>query len=63
MDYFVYIRFSTLYTCTTLPHNLIKEKLVDLVERTFEKEGLLYIAGNDRNTFFTTDAVRNHNLW
>ena len=27
--------FSTLYT--TLPHNLIKEKLVDLVERAFKK--------------------------
>ena len=25
--------FSTLYT--TLPHNLIKEKLIDLIERTF----------------------------
>ena len=25
--------FSTLYT--TLPHNLIKEKLLDLIERTF----------------------------
>ena len=25
--------FSTLYT--TLPHNLIKDKLVDLIERTF----------------------------
>ena len=27
--------FSTL--CTTLPHNLIKEKLVDLIERAFKK--------------------------
>ena len=25
--------FSTLYT--TLPHNLIKDKLIDLIERTF----------------------------
>ena len=32
--------FSTLYT--TLPHNLIKEKLIDLIERTFyKKEGKL----------------------
>ena len=30
---------STLYT--TLPHNLIKEKLLDLIERTFyKKEGI-----------------------
>ena len=49
--------FSTLYA--TLPHNLIKDKLVDLIERTFQKEGSLYIACNDRNAFFTSDAVRN----
>ena len=53
--------FSTLYT--TLPHNLIKDKLVDLIERTFRREGSLYIACNDRNAFFTSDAVRNYNLW
>ena len=53
--------FSTLYT--TLPHNLIKDKLVDLIERTFQREGSLYIACNDRNAFFTSDAVRNFNLW
>ena len=28
--------FSTLYTI--LPHNLIKEKLLDLIERTFYKK-------------------------
>ena len=54
---------STLYTCTTLPHNLIKDKLEDLVVRTFQREGSLYIACNDRNAFFTSDAVRNYNLW
>ena len=53
--------FSTLYT--TLPHNLIKDKLVDLIERTFQREGSLYIACNDRNAFFTSGAVRNYNLW
>ena len=52
---------STLYT--TLPHNLIKDKLVDLIERTFQREGSLYIACNDKNAFFTFDAVRNYNLW
>ena len=29
--------FSTLYT--TLPHNLIKEKLTELMEQTFNREG------------------------
>ena len=53
--------FSTLYT--TLPDNFIKDKLVDLIERTFQREGSFYIACNDRNAFFRPDAVRNYNLW
>ena len=53
--------FSTL--CTTLPHNLIKDKLKDLIERTFQREDSLYIACNDGAAFFTSDAVRNYNLW
>ena len=32
-----------------MPHNLIKDKLVDVIERTFQREGSLYIACNDRN--------------
>ena len=31
--------FSNLYT--TLPHNLIKEKLTELIEQTFNREGSL----------------------
>ena len=42
--------FSTLYT--TLPHNLIKDKLIDLIERTFQREGTSYLACNDRNAFY-----------
>ena len=46
--------FSTLYT--TLPHNLIKEKLLDLIEWTFKRalknHGSLYLACNDRKAFF-----------
>ena len=53
--------FSTLYT--TLLHNLINDKLVNLIERTFQRKGSLYIACNDMNAFFTSDAVRNYNLW
>ena len=53
--------FSTLYTI--LLHNHIKDKLVDLIERTFQREGFLYIACNDKNAFFISDAVRNYNLW
>ena len=36
---------------------------MDLIERTFQREGSLYIACNDRNAFFTSDVVRNYNLW
>ena len=44
--------FSTLYT--TVPHNLIKEKLLDLIERTFyKKEGKLYLACNNKKAFFS----------
>ena len=52
--------FSTLYTI--LHYNLIKDKIVDIIERTFQRKDTLYIACNDRNAFFTSDAVRNYNL-
>ena len=38
--------FLTLYT--TLPHNLIKDKLIDFIERTSNREGSPYFACNDR---------------
>ena len=55
--------FSTLYT--TLPHNLIKEKHLDLIERTFnKKEGKLYLACNDKKAYFTSaDHYRGYQLW
>ena len=48
--------FSTLYT--TLPHNLIKNKIIDLIERTFQREGSPYLACNDRNAFFTSEKPK-----
>ena len=36
---------------------------MNLIERTFQREGSLYIAFHYRNAFFTSDAVRNYNLW
>ena len=42
--------FSTLFT--TLPNNLIKKKLIELIEHTFNREGSLYLACNDKNAFF-----------
>ena len=42
--------FSKFYT--TLPHNLIKVKLTELYEQTFNREGSLYLAFNDKMPFF-----------
>ena len=36
---------------------------MDLIERISQREGSFYIAFNDRNAFFTSDAVRKYNLW
>ena len=57
-------RFSTLYT--TLAHNLIKEKLLDLIEWTFKRalknDGSLYLACNDRKAFFTSSDQSRYTL-
>ena len=50
--------FSTLYT--TLPYNLIKDKLIGLIERTFQREGSPYLACNDRNAFFTSENPKKY---
>ena len=49
--------FSTLYT--TLPHNLIKDKLIDLNERTFNIEGSPNLACNNRNAFLLKKTPKN----
>ena len=55
------------YFCTTLPHNLIKKKLLDLIERPFQKilknEGTRYLACNDKKAFFTSTDHRGYKLW
>ena len=53
--------FSALYT--TLPHNLIKEKLINLIERTFKREGSPYIACNERQAFFTSEDTKRYKHW
>ena len=42
--------FSTLFTI--LPHNLIKEKLTELIEQTYNREGSHYLACNDKKRLF-----------
>ena len=53
--------FSTLYT--TLPHYLIKEKLINLIEWTFKREVSPYIACNERQAFFTSGDTKRYKLW
>ena len=48
--------FSTLYT--TLPHNLIKDKFIDLIEKIFQREVPPYLACNDRNAFITSEKPK-----
>ena len=50
--------FSTLYT--TLPHNLIKD---DLIERTFQREGSPYLACNDGNAFLLQKNLKKYHTW
>ena len=51
--------FSTLYS--TLPHNLIKEKLTELIEQTFNREGSLYLTCNDKNAFLLLNNLNDIN--
>ena len=53
--------FSTLYT--TLPHNLIRNQLVDLIENTFRREEIHYLACNEERAFFASKEHRKYNLW
>ena len=53
--------FSTPYT--TLPHNLFKEKLTELIEQTFDREGSLYLGCNDKNAFLTSEQPKPYKLW
>ena len=53
--------FSTLYT--TLPHHLIQDKRIGLIERTFNRESSPYLAYNDRNAFFTSDKPQKYHAW
>ena len=54
--------FSTLYT--TLPHNLIRNQLVDLIENTFRREEeALFLACNEEHAFFASEEHKKYDLW
>ena len=42
---------------------LIKDKLIDLIERTFQREGSPYLACGDRNAFFTSEKPKKYHPW
>ena len=44
---------------TTLPHNFIKDRLIDLIEKTFNSEGYPYTACNGRNAFSLRKKLKN----
>ena len=46
-----------------IPHHLIKDKLIDLINRTFIRENTQHLACNKECAFFTSDVYNNRNLW
>ena len=53
--------FSMLYA--TLPHHLIKDKLIALIEHTFTREKTPFLACNGECAFFTSDVYKTYKLW
>ena len=41
----------------------MKDNLVDLTERVFQREGSLSTASSDRRACLTSEAVKNCNFW
>ena len=46
-----------------MPHNLIKETLINLIEWTFKREGSPYLACNERQAFFISGDTKRYNRW
>ena len=40
-----------------------KDKLIDLIERTFQREDPPYLACNDRNASFTSEKPNKYQAW
>ena len=54
------VRFSD---NSRLPHNSIKDKLIGLFDRSFQRDSSPYIACNDRNTVFTSEQPKIGHAW
>ena len=46
-----------------MPHNLIKEKFINLIEWIFKRGGSPYIACNERQAFFTSGDTKRYKRW
>ena len=53
----LFMLFSTVYT--TIPHNCIKDKRIDLIESTYKRKGYPHLACNDRKTFLLWKTLQN----
>ena len=53
--------FSTL--CASLPHSLVEDKLIDLIERAFRREGSPCLACGDRGAFFASGGPGKYRAW
>ena len=51
------------YDFSTLPHNLMKEKLTESIEQTFNRDGSLYLACNEEYTLLTSEQPKQYILW
>ena len=63
--YFFYKLKSRGFRATSLAtydFTLIKEKLINLIEWTFKREGSPYIACNERQAFFTSGDTKRYKL-
>ena len=54
---------SYMYYISTLPHHLIQDKLIDLINQTFIREKTQYLVCNEECAFFTSDVYNSYNLW
>ena len=52
---------STIYT--TLPHNLIRNQLVDLIENTFRCEEVFYLACNEERAYFASEEHKKNMIY
>ena len=48
----------SIFSPVTLPHNLIRDQFVDLIENTLRREEVLYLASNEERAFFASEELK-----